>query len=70
MLADPDFKRVKAVRDWLTHSRLPRTLIESPGTRQRIKLNADGDRIDVRELIEMSRDLANSYVKKLIDLMP
>lgn len=71
VLADPDYKAVKSARDWLTHSRLKRHFVLSAGgPPQRLSLELPPNKLPVRQLIEMTRDLATRRVSDFLKILP
>ena len=71
VLTDPDLAMVVDVRQQLTHSRMRRHLTGGDPQRVRIQLIMEDEaRVDVRTLIEKSRDLATTHINKFIELLP
>jgi hypothetical protein len=71
VLADPDYNEVKSARDWLTHSRLKRHLfVGAPGPPQRLSLELPSNKLPVRKLIQMTRDLATRHVSDFLQIVP
>jgi len=64
---DPKYNDVKSARDWLTHSRLKRHFfLSTRGPYQRIKLEFNSTHLSVRDLVELSRDLATRHVSNFL----
>ena len=71
VLADPDYRIVKAARDWLTHSRLNRHFfLNVGGAPQRLSLEVMSVQLPVRHLVELCRDLSTRHVTSLLDRLP
>ena len=71
VLADVDYKNIKAARDWLIHSRLNRHFSVTPGgPPQRLKLELQSTQWEVRCIVELSRDVATRHVSAFIALLP
>lgn len=71
VLADVDYKNIKAARDWLIHSRLNRHFSVTPGgPPQRLKLELQSTQREVRCIVELSRDVATRHVSAFIALLP
>lgn len=72
VLADPQYKEIKAARNPLTHSLVARhhTLGIGSPTRIRLRLTVDNNKIGVRELIEDARDLATEQISDFLELLP
>ena len=63
VLADPDYEVIKNVRDWLTHSRVNRHFyLTIGGPPQRLRLELSTGQMQVRQIIELARDLATKHV--------
>ena len=73
VIADRRFEELKAVRDALTHRRLPRILFFSsgpPSSATRLELQIREKRVRVVDLVIEVRDLATTHVADLIRLLP
>jgi len=71
VLADPDYRAVKSARDWLTHSRLKRHFVlDTGGPPQRLSLELPPNKLPVRQLIEMTRDLSTRRVSAFLQMLP
>lgn len=73
VFADPKFTELKAVRNALTHSRLPRHLFMSVGSSrpdERLKLQVGANAVRVADLVVEVRDLATTHVAALIQILP
>jgi hypothetical protein len=71
VLADADYKRIKATRNWLVHSRLPLHYTIAPGgPRVRLKLGKADSQIGVRDLVVMARHVATRHVSAFVNLLP
>ncbi len=68
--ADPQYKTIKQSRNFLTHSRILRHFEIGPGPPQRLKLELDGTKVGVRQLIEAARDCATRHVSEFIEKLP
>jgi hypothetical protein len=67
VFADPGYRQVKAVRDALTHARLPRHL-NAP--RKRMRLQVADDQIDVATIIECAKRVGFKHVSRLLIILP
>ena len=67
VLTDSGYRQIKAVRDALTHARLPRHL-NAP--RQRIRLQVADDQIDVATIIERAKRVGFKHVSRLLIILP
>ena len=71
VLTDADYKKIKAARDWLIHSRLNRHFaISSGGPPQRLKLELQSTQLEVRHIVEVARDVATRHVSEFLSLLP
>jgi hypothetical protein len=61
---DADYQRIRALRQPLLHAHIARSLFRpvNPGHRSRTKF----DNINARDLILMSRDVADQYVEQFL----
>jgi hypothetical protein len=70
VFSDPDYEVMKLARDWLTHSRVKRhfelTIGSSP---QRLKLGLSTGQIPIRDIIELTRDLATKHVAEFLNIL-
>lgn len=70
VLEDPEYKKIKAARDWLIHSRLKRHFsMASGGPSQRLKLEVDGTQLEIRYIVKLARDVATKHVTGFFDLL-
>jgi hypothetical protein len=67
VLADPDYKQIKAARDSLTHARVLRHLTVP---RQRLRLQVEDDRIDVPTIIDCAQTVGSKHVSLLLAILP
>lgn len=71
VLTDADYKKVKAARDWLIHSRLNRHFSMSlGGPPQRLKLELQSTQLEVRHIVKVARDIATQHVSAFLGLLP
>jgi hypothetical protein len=71
VFVDADYKRIKAARDWMVHSRLPlHYTIATGGPRVRLKLGKVGSELGVRHIVELARDVATRHVSAFVNLLP
>ena len=69
--ADPQYKTIKQSRNFLTHSRILRHFtLAAGGPPQRLQLELDGTKVEVRQLIENARDCATRHVSEFIEKLP
>lgn len=71
VLTDSDYKVVKSARDWLTHSRVKRHFVlNAGGPPERLLLELPPNKLPVRQLVEITRDLATRRVSELLRILP
>jgi hypothetical protein len=69
--ADAEYKTIKGARDWLVHSRLKRHFtLDTAGPPQRLKLELETTQVEVRQVVEVARDVATRHVAAFLDLLP
>jgi hypothetical protein len=70
--SDVNYKKIKQARRWLTHSRLTRHFTLAVGDRQpsRLELKVGKNKLGIRPLIELARDVATKHVISFLKELP
>jgi hypothetical protein len=68
--ADSEYKSIKEARDWLVHRRLKRHFaLSTGGPLRRLKLELGTMQLEVRDVVEVARDVATRHVAAFLDLL-
>lgn len=70
VLIDMDYIQIKSARNWLTHSRVTRHFGIGPSGRHRLRLNIDGHKIPVRQVIKTARGVAVRHIPAILKVLP
>ncbi len=67
VIADPQYKQIKAVRNALTHARVRRHFSQP---RRRLAIQIENDRFDVPTVIRYAKGVGTKHVSELLTILP